>query len=126
MYCRTCAQFAGAARLVSSVCRKKAELKTLLTPELGWVHFHPLDTHAESISRLRLLVSVQKRLYRYNYAIPTLYATTFLEVIAGPGYRLMAIVIWVKLLVKRPVRLGESRSVHSPLKVQFITARWYL
>ena len=40
------------------------------------------------------------------------------EVIAGPGYRLMSFVLWIKITVSLRVRQGESLTVDSPLLVR--------
>ena len=40
------------------------------------------------------------------------------EVVAGPGYRQMAIVVWLKILVLLRVRRGEKLTVDSPILVR--------
>ena len=40
------------------------------------------------------------------------------EVIAGPGYRLMSFVLWIKITVKLRVKFGEALTVKSPLLVR--------
>lgn len=40
------------------------------------------------------------------------------EVIAGPGYRLMSFVLWIKTTVSLRVRQGEHLTVNSPLLVR--------
>ena len=40
------------------------------------------------------------------------------EVIAGPGYKLMSFVLWIKITVSLRVRQGESLTVDSPLLVR--------
>ena len=40
------------------------------------------------------------------------------EVVAGPGYRHMSVVLWLKILVKLRLRLGEKITVDSPILVR--------
>ena len=40
------------------------------------------------------------------------------EVFIGPGYRLMSFILWLKIVVKRRVELGETLTVQSPLLVR--------
>ena len=40
------------------------------------------------------------------------------EVIAGPGYKLISFVLWIKITVSLRVRQGESLTVDSPLLVR--------
>ena len=40
------------------------------------------------------------------------------EVIAGPGYQLMSFVLWLKIIVRLRVGLGEKLTIHSPLLAQ--------
>ena len=40
------------------------------------------------------------------------------EVVAGPGYRHMSVVVWMRILVKLRLRHGEKISVDSPILVR--------
>ena len=40
------------------------------------------------------------------------------EVVAGPGYRLMSFVLWLKIVVKLRVKGGDHLTVDSPLLVR--------
>ena len=40
------------------------------------------------------------------------------EVVAGPGYKLMSIVLWIKITVNLRLRQGESLTVDSPLLIR--------
>ena len=40
------------------------------------------------------------------------------EVIAGPGYRLMSFVLWIKITVRHRVKFGETPTVKSSLLVR--------
>ena len=40
------------------------------------------------------------------------------EVVAGPGYRLMSFVLWLKIVVKLRVKVGDHLTVDSPLLIR--------
>ena len=40
------------------------------------------------------------------------------EVVAGPGYRHMSVVLWIRILVKLRLRYGEKITVDSPILVR--------
>ena len=60
---------------------------------------------ADEIVKVRLCYSKHKR-HRVAH-----------EVVAGPGYRQMSIVLWLKILVMLRVRHGEKLTVNSPILV---------
>ena len=61
---------------------------------------------ADEIVKVRLCYSKHKR-HRVAH-----------EVVAGPGYRQMSIVLWLKILVMLRVRHGEKLTVNSPILVR--------
>ena len=63
--------------------------------------------------------SHQTRSSRCNYAIiKNQRHRVAHEVVAGPGYRQMSIVLWLKILVMLRVRHGEKLTVNSPILVR--------
>ena len=40
------------------------------------------------------------------------------EVVAGPGYRLMSFVLWLKIVIKLRVKVGDHLTVDSPLLIR--------
>ena len=68
--------------------------------------FEPQNLASDEIIRVRLAYTKHQR-HRVAH-----------EVIAGPGYRLMSFVLWIKITVSLRVRQGEHLTVNSPLLVR--------